>query len=387
MSKKMRELLNSRTELLNKANDLIGNAEAKKEDIEKLQNEIETLNSKIATQKIIDDGKKFDDEGEEVKEATAGIPQMSNKPDDSIKTFAKAARRLFNVLEEGTPASGGYTVPEDISTKIEKLRDSEFSLRSLVRVTPVKTNSGARTFQKKATQTGFTTVGEGTAIGAKDTPKFERVPYSIKKYAGYMPATDELLSDSDANIVNVITEWIAGEARATDNSNIIAALATIDATDLKDLDGIKKALNVTLGGAYKSTSSIITNDDGIQYLDTLRDGDGRYLLSHDPTNPKNMRLSVGVNIIPIENIPNAILTTSDNKVPFIIGDLKEAIWLFDRQSISIKSSDTAIAGSGASQVNAFDQDMTLFRGILRQDVQVRDKNAVVNGYITVAQGV
>ena len=43
--------------------------------------------------------------------------------------FANAARHGFkNVMTEGTPADGGYTVPVDISTKIEKLREASFNL-------------------------------------------------------------------------------------------------------------------------------------------------------------------------------------------------------------------------------------------------------------------
>lgn len=35
---------------------------------------------------------------------------------------------------------------------------------------------------------------------------------------------------------------------------------------MKDLDDIKKALNITLGQAFKHTSAIVTNDDGYSGL-------------------------------------------------------------------------------------------------------------------------
>ena len=56
-------------------------------------------------------------------------------------------------------------------------------------------------------------------------------------------------------------------------------------TDLAGINDIKKALNVTLGQAFKGTSKIITNDDGLQYLDTLKDNDAKYLLHklHEPS--------------------------------------------------------------------------------------------------------
>lgn len=308
------------------------------------------------------------------------------KPVDAVKAFAAAARAGFKVdktttnLNETTAADGGYTVPEDIQTQINKYRDAEFSLRSIVRVENVSTLSGARTFQKKSTQTGFSVVAEGGAIGQKQTPQFERITYSIKKRGGYFPVTNELLEDSDANIASVITEWIGGESRATDNAIILAAIATKAQTDLVDLTGIKKALNVTLGQAYKDGAKIVTNDDGLQYLDTLVDGLGNPVLSASPADPMKLVLAAGAQTFEVVVIPNAVLATSSNKVPFIIGDLAEAIALWDRQQTTITSSDVAVAGN----FNAFEDDMTLFRALVRNDCTVRDDDAFVNGYITVA---
>jgi HK97 family phage major capsid protein len=66
-------------------------------------------------------------------------------------------------------------------------------------------------------------------------------------------------------------------------------------------------------------------------------------------------------------------------VPLIIGDMKEAVVHFDRRQLTIKSSDVA----ATSDINAFEQDMTLWRAIERFDVVARDTAALVNGYIDV----
>lgn len=300
----------------------------------------------------------------------------------AIKAFADAARHGFKKdMSEGTNADGGYTVPEDIVTKIYELRTAKASLLDLVGYETVTTNKGARTYKTRATQTGFTLVPEGTSIPKGNTPQFARLTYSIKKYGGYFPVTNELLADSDENIVGILTGWIADESRVTANKLILGAVATgwDTPTNLKDLDGIKQALNVTLGQAFKGTSRIVTNDDGLQYLDTLKDENGRYLLTPDISNPGQMRLSVGAITVPVTVIPNADLATTDSKIPFIIGDFKEAIRYFDRKKLSIMSSNTATAGD----FNAFEMDLTLFRALEREDVVVRDTAALVNGYITV----
>lgn len=306
--------------------------------------------------------------------------QKKSKERDVIKEFADAARNGFRVksMNEGTPADGGYTVPEEILTQIQKRREAKASLKDLVSVETVKTNKGSRTFKKRTQQTGFSKVGEGGKIGAKATPQFERMSYEIEKYAGYFPVTNELLADSDQNIVDELVQWIGDESRVTANKLILEQVATKEAVEIEGLDGIKEALNVKLGQAFKPTSRIITNDDGLQYLDTLKDANGNYILQPDPTNPMAMRLAAGATTVPLFVLPNEDLPTTSNKIPMIIGDLFEGIKFWDRQQMNIKMSDVAVIGN----LNAYEEDLTLFRAIEREDVTVKDEKAFVNGYIS-----
>lgn len=305
----------------------------------------------------------------------------------ATQKFAAAARAGFpkNSMSEGTSADGGYTVPVEIETKIEKYRDTKASLRNLVTVRTVTTLSGQRTFKKKSQQTGFTSVAEGGKIGAKNTPQFERKSWAVSKYAGYFVVTNELLDDSDANIEATLVEWIGDESRVTDNNLILSAINTKEKTALADLDAIKKAINVTLGQAFKNTSRIITNDDGLNYLDTLKDGDGNYILRNNPADPMMMHICAGALTIPVTVLPNNELpsdtTTSTGKtiIPMIIGDLKEYVELVERKGLTVMNSNTAAIGT----VNAFEEDLTIWRAIKRQGTMIKDDAAIVNGIITV----
>ncbi len=309
--------------------------------------------------------------------AGAGVKPVKSEP-DGVAKFAAAARTGFKALHsEGVDTDGGYVVPEDISTRIQKYKEAKFSLRSLVTSVPVSTNKGARTFKTKSTQTGFEKVVEGGKISAKNTPTFERVAYEIDKYAGAFPVTAEVLADTDANLTGTLVEWIGDEGIATENKVILDLIATKTATALTGIDDIKQAINVTLGSAYAGNVRIVTNDDGLQYLDTLKDANNRYLLSPDPREPMQMRLSVGARSIPITIVPNKVLAT-ESGIPFIIGDLQEAIVLWDRQQLSIRMSDTATIGD----LNAFEDDLTLYRAILRMDCTFKDSDAVVYGTLT-----
>ena len=304
---------------------------------------------------------------------------------NAVKEFADAARRHFqNIMSEGTPADGGYTVPEDIQTMIKHYKEANFSLRSLVRVEPVKTNKGRRTYQTKAQATGFQKVLENGKVQEVTGPKYTPVTYDIEDFAGYMPVTNDLLADSDANITAEITRWIGQNSLATDNTNVLAILQDATEVDLENLAGIKKAVNVTLGQAYRAGVKIVTNDDGLNYLDTLEDANHRPLLNPNPTEPNKVQLRVGATVVEVAVIPNAVLATGGTaqapKIPFIIGDLQEAVTIFDREQTTILSSNVA----SVTGYNAFEQRGTLFRAEIREDVVAVDADAWVNGYITPA---
>lgn len=378
MNKKLLELLNQinakKAEVQNLAE--AGNIEAAqsaKDELIAMQNKFNLLKDVLDPDVL-----------EPVDMTLAAAPVLTpvEPKNDSVSEFANAARQRFRNagMKEGTPADGGYTVPEDIQTRINEYREAQASLISLVDVENVTTNKGQRTFKKRAQQTGFVKVAEGGKIGAGVTPQFERLSYEIEKYAGYFPVTNELLSDSDANIVGTLTAWIGNESRITRNKLILTTLGTKEKTPIKTLDDIKKALNVTLGQAFKPTSRIVTNDDGLQWLDTLKNDKGEYLLQPSPADPMQLRLCAGATTIPVTVVPNADLPTATDKIPFIIGDLKEAVKFFDRNQMSIMASDIASIGT----LNAYEMDMTLFRAIEREDCVLKDKEAFVYGEVTVA---
>lgn len=378
MTKRMRELQALILQKSKEAQGLIAGETVPAENIEKaagLMDEVDALQKEFQTLERVEKSQK------------AGVPAeeevKKGKTGDAVKAFADAVRAHFKVkdLNEGTPADGGYTVPEDISTMINTLREEHFSLASLIDSESVATNSGRRTYKKRAQHTGFQQVAESGKIGKTAAPQFSVLEYTIKKYAGYMPVTNELLEDSDAAIVNTMTEWLAQESVATENAQILAKIKTKGATPISGIKDIKKAVNVTLA-AFAGTVRIVTNSDGLQYLDTLEDNNGRPLLSPDPTDPMKMYLCVGVRRIPLEVVPNEVLPTEETKIPFIMGDLKEYLKQFNRKGLTLTTSSTA----SVTDFNAFEQDMTLVRAIMRADWEVKDDRAIVRGELTVAAG-
>lgn len=434
MNKKMREIL---AKIEEKTKQARGFMDGENKDVEKasaLLDEVAGLKKEYETEKRLYEMEKQDNVPEEKK---TGESKAKRSEEDALKAFGRAAKAGFKTndydgtLNESTPADGGYTVPEDIYTRIENFREAEFSFLSLVRRERVHTATGARTFKKRSQHTGFAQVGEGGKIGATATPQFERLTWAIKKYAGYMPITNELRYDSDANIAQVVIEWLGRESRATANNLILTEIQSNgNAVNFENLDGIKKALNIDLS-LFKGSSRIVTNDDGLQYLDTLKKkaDSNEYLLTPDPRDPMRLTLTAGATVVPLSVVPNeimpstptytassdvtvtagktyytrtgsgtaqspyvytAVTTPTGNpstssyyemdptpQIPFIVGDLYEGIVYWDREWMSI--AESAIAAIG--DFNAFEQDLTLYRAIEREDVTTRDTEAFEYGYI------
>ena len=69
---------------------------------------------------------------------------------------------------------------------------------------------------------------------------------------GWLPLTNDLLSDTDQNITEVITRWIARKSNATSNKKVIGLIDAKEVKEIETMDEIKKAIIVTLGAAYRT---------------------------------------------------------------------------------------------------------------------------------------
>ena len=267
-------------------------------------------------------------------------------------------------------------VPKDIKTKIKELRRSEDALETLVNVEHVTTNSGSRVIEREADQTPFDNVDEAAEFPDVSTPQFENVDYKIKKKGGILKVTQELLSDTAENIMNYLKKWIAKKAKATRNFMIIAKIKEICKgleVTVTGLDSLKDIFNVMLDPAIALGAVVVTNQSGFNFLDKLKDEKGNYILQKDPTQPTR-RLLFGV--YPVKVLSNKTLKNVDGKAPIICGDLKEAITIFDRETLTIDISNLA--------AGMWERDQTGIKVRERLDIQTVDADAVVMGLAEVS---
>ena len=397
-----------------KLKKLLDSINAKKAEVKALAEEGKIEEAKAAKAELVDLQARFDllydlDEDEQAQaqaQAASGgghDPQPKNKEKptykDTVKAFVNAIRcglkqrpvpeedtEVLNLMTEAEmdgdgESDGGLTVPQDIQTTIKELRRAEMDdLELYVNVETVATLSGSRPIESEADSTPWPDVDEGGEFTEEETPKMHKLDYKVTKKGGILKITEELLQDTAENIMGFLNKWIAKKSRATRNHRILAALSTITTgkeVTVNSLDDLKKIFNIVLDPAISEGSMVLTNQTGYNWLDTLKDKNGDYVLQPDPTD-KTKDLLFGK--YPVKKLSDKVLKNKAVEggvaAPLICGDPKEAITLFDREKMTVDISSTA--------GELWKTDKTGIKVRDRFDVKPVDEGAIVRGEVTIA---
>ena len=288
-----------------------------------------------------------------------------------VKDFKNLVRgRYQNLLDSKTDHSGsdaGLTIPQDIRTAINTLVRQYDSLQEYVNVENVTTLTGSRVYEKWTDITGLANIDdEAGKIADIDDPKLSLIKYTIKRYAGISTVTNSLLADSAENILAWLSGWIAKKVVVTRNKAILGVVEKLPTKPtLTKWDDIID-LQAKVDPAIKQTSFFLTNTSGFTALKKVKNALGDYLMERDVKSPTGYSID-GFVVKEISDrwLPNA----SSGVMPLYFGDLKQAVTLFDRQHLSLLS--TNIGGG------AFETDTTKVRVIDRFDVVQTDGEAFV----------
>lgn len=380
----LEQLKNAWVEAGSKVSDLNAQLNAALVDDKKTEEDVVSLQAQVKAARAKRDGLKEQVANMEAEQVLNVKKEPLDKKDENLKNkFIKDFKAMVNgdpaitaTLTSNTDESGnaiGLTIPVDVQTTIHTLVRRFDSLQEYVNVEKVTTASGSRVYEKWSDIKPLTALDtEDGEIPANDDPTLHLIKYLIKRYAGISTVTNSLLKDTAENILAWLSKWIAKKVVVTRNTKILAAIDGIKAAqkkDVTDVDGIKDIVNVQLDPAIEATSMFITNQDGFNVLDKVKRADGSYLLQKDVTS------ATGYTFLgkPIKKIASRFLPNkgekSTPKYPLYIGDLKEAVTLYDRENMSLLT--TNIGGG------AFETDTTKVRVIDRFDVQLVDDEAVV----------
>lgn len=289
-----------------------------------------------------------------------------NKKEMDIKDqFVREFKDMVTSGKTGT-GNGGLTIPDDIQYAIHQLVRQFATLQNLVNVESVTTTTGTRTYEKLSDITPMTDLDDETAtIPDMDDPELTLIKYAIHRYAAIQTVTNSLLKDTVENILAWLSNWVAKKVTVTRNAKIIEAMGKpAKKPTIASFDDIKDLENNTLDPAIMSSSSFVTNQSGYNVLSKVKDAQGRYMLQRDVTQPDVYRLDgKTITVVADKWLPDVVAGTH----PLYFGDLKQGITLYDREHMSLLSTNI---GAGA-----FEHDLYKVRVIDRFDVEVIDDGA------------
>lgn len=318
---------------------------------------------------------------------------------DALRTGARPSRPMQSekhkvlydalTISGGSPAGedGGFLVPEDIDHAIRERRRSLFPLSDLFNVETTNSNSGWRVVDKAPT-TGMTALTSEIPTGGiamDDQPEFAKVAYTMTTYGLIVPVSNELAADEVANLFGYLAGWFAKKQVLTENLLLKAQLEALTAQNIAStadaVAALKSVLNKGLDPDISLNAVILTNQDGFDYLDQIKDGNGRPMLQPDPTSPTSM-LFKGRRVVMASNslLPSRTVTetgaTKGDYFPIYVGDFKQFATLFQRQYLEVTSTD--VGGS------AFRNNSIEVRGIARMCANTFDAEAAVRREIFTA---
>lgn len=284
--------------------------------------------------KIADLEKQLEDANE-----TPSEPQTNAKKggETRMKTIEKEnpeVRSLIDYLNSKGQKRDGIVsgdvaaiIPQQILYKAQDELKSTYDLTKFADVISVQQAGGTYAVAKK-TDESLHTVEELAANPELGKPELITVKWNAGTYRGSITTSHESLRDAvDLNrlLQNVLDQVVLN----TKNRLIAEKLKTATAATAVDTDGVKKIINVDLDPSYNKV--VIATQSGFQFLDTLKDGNGRYLMQPDVTSANGYRflgLQIGV-------VPDTALGKAAGDALAFIGDAKRFVKLFDREEVQL----------------------------------------------------
>jgi len=288
--------------------------------------------------------------------AKRSMAKLNQNPEENLEVQgfeqymkSKGAKR-DNVKSD----DAGVTIPHDIKYIPEKEVNTVQDLSELVTKESVKGPSGEYPILKRA-NAKFNTVAELEKNPELAKPEFKSIEWKVQTYRGSIPISQEALDDSVANLTAIVSENINEQKVNTLNERIGTVLKSFNPATISNVDDLKEIINVKLDPGYDR--QVVCTQSFYQKLDTLKDGNDRYLLQDSIINTAGNTV-LGMNVTVIRDD----LFGKNGDAKAFIGDLKRAVLFADRSDISVQWIENQIYGK-------------YLMGAFRFDVKQADENA------------
>jgi HK97 family phage major capsid protein len=274
-------------------------------------------------------------------------------------------RDIARVAEEakditiGTPAAGGFAVPEEIAREIEKLELRFSPVRRLVRVVQVGTSDYKALVSLRGASSGW--VGEPGPRPATNTPTLREVTPTHGELYAYPQVSEWSLDDIFFNVESWLAEEVAQEFAQEEGIAVISGNGTTKPTGMLNTPPVLTAdfasplraaaayqyiaslaspnailpdslitLIYTLNSIYRSGGTWVMNSNTLGAIRRLKDGQQQYLWAPGLAPGQPDRL-LGYPHETWEQMPDI----GTNTFPVAFGDFRRGHILTDRTGLRI----------------------------------------------------
>lgn len=341
-------------------NDKLDEAKAKKEEREKAKGDLTELRENLALYEEQKEGQVVPKN--ERKTVTPQQAEYRESLNDFIRSKGEKREGVdFKDGEAVVPAEllntraatdgivktdVSKTIPESISYNPQLEIKTVTDLKQFTNIFQATTASGKYPILKKATAR-LNTVAELEANPDLAKPEFEEVDWAVQTYRGAIPISNESIQDSAVDLVGLIARHANEQKLNTTNYAIANVLKSFTAAAMSTLDDLKKIINVDLDPAYNK--AIVATQSFYNVLDTLKDGNGRYLLQDSIVSPSG-KVLLGMPVFVIED---ELFGAKGNTTAFL-GDLNRAILFANRVDVTVRWVDHNIYGQYLQVATRFD---------------------------------
>ncbi|MGD7061020.1 phage major capsid protein [Bacillus altitudinis] len=329
--------------------DKLEEAKTIKDEITSLKAEIETMTEKLKELEELAGIEQVEvTEGEErsfnPRSPKVNLPneieEIRSKVNDYIRSYGQTRDGLKTIDAEPI-------IPVEILTTPQREPEDVVDLASMVNKKAVKTASGTYPVIANA-KVGLVSVAELEKNPELGKPEFKKVRYDVETYRGELPISQESIDDAGVDLTALVAEFLQQTKRITTNRAVANVLKTFTKKSINDVDNIKYIENVALKQAYKR--DYVASASAFQWLDTLKDKNGRYLLQQDITSPSGKSF-LGK---PLTVVDDELLGSKAGDMVMFIGDLKAGVFFADRVDVTAKWVENRVYGQVLSIATRFD---------------------------------
>lgn len=319
--------------------------------VTELQKALDQTNAQLAALKLNGTGG-GDNDPARAEHAKAFGSYFRKGADASLRDLEVKAR-----LTTQSDPDGGYVVPTQVESAIDRVLGTMSAMRSIATVRPI----GAATYKKLVNVGGATSgwVGENSGRPETATPRLVPLEFGTKELYAQPAATQTMLDDAGMSIEQWLADEVSIEFAEQEGDAFIRGNGVDEPRGLLSYDTVANASYawgklgfIVSGGAssfaastpsdafldliyslkrgYRQDASWLMNDMTVSKVRKFKDGQGNYLwqpsaLAGEPAS------FMGYPLVDDDNMPDV----AANAFPIAFGAFKRAYLILDRVGIRV----------------------------------------------------